>query len=88
MENRFKKLVNHIQLLKEYNDLRIRYNELDHNFKNSAYKHILKFENQDRENKDLENKVLDLKEELSSIKKDSKKVQAIQSLRERKNKNV
>ena len=81
-----KKLWDHIQLLKEYNTLRIKYDALNTNFKNSAYKKVLDYEAQEQEIQKLQNEVLTLKEKLAIVLKNEKQRQAVQSLKERKNK--
>lgn len=82
-----KKLWDHIQLLKEYNKLRINYDALNTNFKNSAYKKVLDYEAQEQEIQKLQNEVLTLKEKLAIVLKNEKQRQAVESLKERKKKN-
>lgn len=80
------KILNYIKLLQKYNTLKIQYEALTNNFKNSAYKHILDFEGQQRQIEDLIEKNTALKKENAILKKDEKRKRAIEDLKERRSK--
>lgn len=75
-----------LHLIKENLELSMKYKRLDENFKNSAYKHVLNYEDQNKIIVDLENEILDLKEKLADATNDEKLKRAVEKLRKRRNK--
>jgi hypothetical protein len=75
-----------LHLIAENIDITSKYKRLDENFKNSAYKHVLSYEDQNKIIVDLENEILDLKEKLAIATNDDKLQRAVDRLRERRNK--
>ena len=75
-----------LHILRENIELSMKYKRLDENFKNSAYKHVLSYEDQNKIIVDLENEILDLKEELAIATNDYKLQRAVDKLRKRRNK--
>lgn len=68
-----KKFFSYIKLLHEYNTLANKYDMVSNNFKNSAYKHILDFESQDRTIQMLREQNLHFVEKIRELKKQLKK---------------
>lgn len=75
-----------LHLIAQNIDITSKYKRLDENFKNSAYKHVLSYEDQNKIIVDLENEILDLKEKLAIATNDDKLQRAVDKLRERRNK--
>lgn len=73
-----------LHLIAENIDITSKYKRLDENFKNSAYKHVLNYEDQNKIIVDLENQILDLKDKLADATNDEKLKRAVEKLRERK----
>lgn len=75
-----------LHLIKENLEISMKYKRLDDNFKNSAYKRVLNYEDCNKQIVDLENEILDLKEKLAIATKDDKLQRAVEKLRKRRNK--
>lgn len=75
-----------LHLIAKNIDITSKYKRLDENFKNSAYKHVLNYEDQNKIIVDLENEILDLKEKLADATNDEKLKRAVINLRKRRNK--
>lgn len=75
------KILNYIKLLQKYNTLKIQYEALETNFKNSAYKKVLDYEGQQRQIEDLEKELKEAKKLNADIKKEKRLRATVQRLK-------
>ena len=75
------KILNYIKLLAKYNKLKLEHESLTNNFKNSAYKHVLAYEQQKQMINDLEEQLKIAKELNLQIKKDKRRKATVQRLK-------
>lgn len=75
------KILNYIKLLAKYNTLKNHCEMIENNFKNSAYKHVLAYEQQKQMIEDLEEQLKIAKELNLQIKKDKRRKATIQRLK-------
>lgn len=76
-----KKIFDYIKLLQKYNTLKNHCEMIENNFKNSAYKHVLAYEQQKQMINDLEEQLKIAKELNLQIKKDKRRKATIQRLK-------
>jgi hypothetical protein len=76
-----KKIFDYIQLLAKYNTLKNHCEMVEKNFKNSAYKHVLAYEQQKQMIEDLEEQLKIAKELNLQIKKDKRRKATVQRLK-------
>lgn len=76
-----KKIFDYIRLLQKYNILKIQYEALDNNFKNSAYKNVLAYEQQKQLITDLEEQLKEAKKLNADIKKEKRLRATVQRLK-------
>ena len=76
-----KKIFNYIILLQKYNTLKLEHETLQNYFKNSAYKHVLAYEQQKQMIKDLEEQLKIAKELNLDIKKEKRLRATVQRLK-------
>lgn len=75
------KILNYIKLLQKYNTLKLEHETLTNYFKNSAYKHVLAYEQQKQMIKDLEEQLKTAKELNADIKKEKRLRATVQRLK-------
>jgi len=76
-----KKIFDYIQLLAKYNTLKNHCEMVEKNFKNSAYKHVLAYEQQKQMIEDLEEQLKIAKEQNLDIKKEKRNKATVQRLK-------
>ena len=75
------KILNYIKLLQKYNTLKLEHESLTNNFKNSAYKNVLAYEQQKQMINDLEEQLKIAKELNLDIKKTRRNKATVQRLK-------
>ena len=76
-----KKIFDYITLLQKYNTLKLEHETLLNNFKNSAYKNVLAYEQQKQMIEDLEEQLKIAKELNLQIKKEKRNKATLQRLK-------
>lgn len=76
-----KKILNYIKLLQKYNTLKNHCEMVENNFKNSAYKNVLAYEQQKQMIEDLEEQLKIAKELNLDIKKERRNKATLQRLK-------
>jgi len=76
-----KKIFDYIQLLAKYNTLKNHCEMIENNFKNSAYKHVLAYEQQKQMINDLEEQLKIAKEQNLEIKKARRNKASVERLK-------
>ena len=76
-----KNIFNYIALLIKHNKLKLEHESLTNNFKNSAYKHVLAYEQQKQMIADLEEQLKIAKELNLDIKKEKRNKATLQRLK-------